>query len=295
MAWLSIRVRASAAEADAVSAAFAAAGSAALSLEAADDELLCEDPGAPESSEPLWAQTWVCALFSADTVVETPLVAVVQALGRYPVHTVTRFEDEDWEAAVRAHFPPRHFPPRLWIYPSWEPAPLDQHARVELDPGMAFGTGQHPTTALCLGWLSRQSEHWSRPPSVLDYGCGSGILAIAALKLGAQRAWGIDIDPTALEVARANATRNHIGSELELSVPRPVPPPPADIVLANILARPLVLLAPLLMNAVQPGGSLLLSGFTPSQAPAVAAAFPGFALEPHVQDDWVLLCGGRLT
>ena len=291
MAWLSVRVRCQGTEADAVSEALTTAGSAALSLEAADSEWLCDDPGAPEAPELLWAEVWVCALFPAETAPGPVLAAVTAALARVPVHTLAQLEDQDWEASVRAHFPPRHFPPRLWVYPSWAAPPADTCARVELDPGLAFGTGQHPTTALCLAWLSEQSGRWGPDTRVLDYGCGSGILAIAALKLGAASALGVDIDPHALEVARANAVRN--GVDLALALPESVPPDPADIVLANILARPLIELAPLLMGTLQPGGSLLLSGFTPDQAGAVANAFENLTLHRREQEGWVLLYGQR--
>lgn len=291
MSWLSIRARCAAAETDSVTAFLTAAGSPVVTLEAATDELLCDDPGSAGDAEALWAEVWVCALFPPETPPGPLLASLETELHRPVTSEARRLEDQDWEGAVRHHFPPRHFPPGLWIYPSWTEPPVGAQALVELDPGLAFGTGNHPTTALCLHWLSAHAATWTKPPRVLDYGCGSGILAIAALKLGAHRALGVDIDPAALAVAALNALRNEVADHLTLRLPGADLGDPADIILANILARPLIDLAPLLLGALAAGGILLLSGFTATQAPEVARAFAPLSLTPTECDGWVLLVG----
>jgi ribosomal protein L11 methyltransferase len=187
---------------------------------------------------------------------------------------------------------PLRFGQRLWVCPSWLVPPDLGAVTIMLDPGLAFGSGSHATTALCLEWLERQSLTGK---SVIDYGCGSGILAIAALKLGARAAWGIDTDPQALAVSRENAARNGIGPELTLFLPAQAPADMrADRVLANILAGPLMELAARLTAMVRPGGGLALSGMLANQAEEVSKHYmQDFDLTLETRDDWVLLSGIR--
>jgi len=198
--------------------------------------------------------------------------------------------DEDWVRLSQSQFEPIRISDKLWIVPSWTTAP-DAHAvNLVLDPGLAFGTGSHPTTRLCLQWLERTVRGGER---ILDYGCGSGILAIAALRLGAREALGVDVDPLALIAARANAARNRadvrfINTETALDSQ-------ADLVIANILANPLILLAPLLAGYMSKGGRIALSGILEAQAEEVMKAYaPWFAMRASASDEgWVLLEGLR--
>jgi ribosomal protein L11 methyltransferase len=187
------------------------------------------------------------------------------------------------------------FGQRLWICPGGQRPLLDEAAiacLVELDPGLAFGTGTHPTTALCLEWLDGAQLQGR---FVIDYGCGSGVLAIAALKLGAARALAIDIDPQALLATRDNAERNGVAERLMVTAPDPADRAPADILLANILAEPLVELAPAFAERVTPGGCVVLSGILQGQAAPVASRYAAwFDMRPATtRDDWALLCGVR--
>ena len=204
--------------------------------------------------------------------------------------SVDRLEDTDWVALTQRQFEPIRAGERLWIVPTWHAAPDPAAVNVVLDPGAAFGTGSHPTTRLCLAWLERTV----RPgDSVLDYGCGSGILAIAAMRLGAGRARAVDIDPRALEAARYNARRNHV--DVEVVDAQHALEGRARVTVANILANPLRMLAPLLAAHTQVNGRMALSGILASQAEEVAAAFAPFAalaVEDR-EEDWVLLAGIR--
>jgi ribosomal protein L11 methyltransferase len=185
------------------------------------------------------------------------------------------------------------FGQRLWIVPSWHAAPEPDAVNLLLDPGLAFGTGTHPTTALCLEWLDGQDLN---DCNLLDFGCGSGILAIAALLLGAKQAVGTDIDVQALEASRDNAGRNHIEAErFPLYLPEDLPQEQADVLVANILAGPLVALAPQLASLVKPGGRLALSGILAEQGEEVAAAYADtFDLDPIAnRDGWVRITGRR--
>lgn len=191
------------------------------------------------------------------------------------------------------NFQPMRFGKNLWIVPSWHAAPDPEAVNLLLDPGLAFGTGTHPTTALCLEWLDNEPVAGKQ---IIDFGCGSGILAIAALLLGAEHARGTDIDPQALEASRDNAGRNGIDSaRFSLYLPGDMPREPAEVLLANILAGPLVSLAPQLTDLVRPGGRLALSGILAEQAEEVVNAYAGyFELDPVAErEGWVRISGTR--
>ena len=197
--------------------------------------------------------------------------------------------EQDWVRATQAQFAPLHIHDRLWIVPSWCEPPNPSAINVTLDPGLAFGTGSHPTTRLCLEWLAREL---TRGASVLDYGCGSGILAIAAARLGAGRVAGVDVDPQAVDAARANAAANRVAATFTL--------PGAlagmfDVVVANILANPLVSIAADLAARVRDGGHIVLSGILETQAEAVMTAYRGwFNIAVSASDDgWIALAGTR--
>ena len=210
-------------------------------------------------------------------------------LPRAPQFTSAELADDDWVLKSQAQFAPVEIGGRLWVGATWHEPPAGRVV-VRLDPGLAFGTGSHPSTRLVLDFLEKTISGGER---VLDYGCGSGILAIAAAKLGAARVDGVDVDPQALETACANARRN--GVELRATFPEALPAGSYDIVAANILAQPLVVLAPVLAARTRPGGSIALAGILEAQAAEVAAAYaPWFdARTRALHDDWALVAGVR--
>ncbi|WP_027909691.1 50S ribosomal protein L11 methyltransferase [Pseudomonas sp. URMO17WK12:I4] len=291
MPWLQLRLAITPEQAPTYEDALLEVGAVSVTFMDAEDQPIFEpDLG----TTPLWSHTHLLALFEADTDADA-LVAHLQLLtdGALPEHQIEHIEDQDWERSWMDGFAPMRFGQRLWIVPSWHEAPQPDAVNLLLDPGLAFGTGTHPTTSLCLQWLDAQPLEGC---SVLDFGCGSGILAIAALLLGAPRAVGTDIDPQALEASRDNAQRNGIADErFPVYLPADLPQEPADVVVANILAGPLVSLAPQITSLVKHGGRLALSGILAEQADEVRAAYAAdFALDPTaVQDGWVRISGVR--
>lgn len=289
MPWLQVRLAITPEQAETYEDALLEVGAVSVTFMDAEDQPIFEpDLG----TTPLWSNTHLLALFEADTD-ETALLAHLQLLcgGALPEHHVERIEDQDWERSWMDGFQPMRFGQRLWIVPSWHAAPEPDAVNLLLDPGLAFGTGTHPTTALCLEWLDSQKLDNC---SVIDFGCGSGILAIAALLLGAPQAVGTDIDPQALEASRDNASRNGIDpARFPVYLPTDMPQQPADVVVANILAGPLVSLAPQITALVKGGGRLALSGILAEQAEEVRAAYAGaFDLDPTaVKDGWVRISG----
>ncbi|WP_070884608.1 50S ribosomal protein L11 methyltransferase [Pseudomonas sp. D1-3] len=291
MPWLQLRLAITPEQAPTYEDALLDVGAVSVTFMDAEDQPIFEpDLG----TTPLWSHTHLLALFEADTDADA-LVAHLQLLtdGALPEHQIERIEDQDWERSWMDGFAPMRFGQRLWIVPSWHEAPQPDAVNLLLDPGLAFGTGTHPTTSLCLQWLDAQPLEGC---SVLDFGCGSGILAIAALLLGAPHAVGTDIDPQALEASRDNAGRNGIAEErFPVYLPADLPQEPADVVVANILAGPLVSLAPQITSLVKGGGRLALSGILAEQADEVRAAYAAdFELDPTaVQDGWVRISGVR--
>jgi len=248
--------------------------------------------GEPGAAPALWERTRVRALFPGDADVAAAIQAALESsgIGGVCAASIDRLEDADWVKLTQQQFAPIRAGERLWIVPAWHAAPDPAAIAIVLDPGAAFGTGSHPTTRLCLAWLEREV----RPgDSVLDYGCGSGILAIAALKLGAARAFAVDIDPLALEAARYNSGRN--GVRLQVCDARRRLTATARITIANILANPLRMLAPVLASHTQAAGAIALSGILDDQAHDVIAAYRPWAdLGVAGRDEgWVLLAGTR--
>lgn len=259
--------------------------------DAADQPLLEPAPG----ETPLWQHITLNALLPADTepaAVLTALCARLQ-LAAPPVWHSQPLAEQDWTRAWLADFKPMRFGRRLWVVPSAYAPPEPDAVNLLLDPGLAFGTGTHPTTALCLRWLDGLSLAGI---DVLDYGCGSGILAIAALKLGATCAHGVDNDPQALTAARDNALQNQVANRLALYTPEQLPTARYPVIVANILANPLVNLAPRFAELCAPGGQLALSGILADQETLVRNAYaPFFTLEPiQQQDEWLLMTGTRI-
>ncbi|MFN2360310.1 MAG: 50S ribosomal protein L11 methyltransferase [Marinobacter sp.] len=295
MPWIQLQIPADPDNADQLEDLLMEMGAEAVSMEDAADQPLYEpDPG----TTPLWHQTSVTGLFGSERDIEELCAAVKDAWHQQtqqslPDIDVTLVEDKDWEREWMDDFKPLRFGERLWIVPSWHDAPDPHAANLLLDPGLAFGTGTHPTTALCLEWLDGQDVE-SR--QVIDYGCGSGILGLAALLLGADHVIGVDTDPQALEASRENARRNKVEDErLDLFLPADEPDTMADIMLANILAQPLISLAPRLAAKVKPGGHLVLSGILSNQAREVMEAYEPFFImdEPEQREEWIRLTGRR--
>jgi len=247
--------------------------------------------GEPGSEPTGWARSLLRLTASDEPSGREMLAqACLKAGMAVPGVTIAKLEDLDWVRATQAQFGPIRICDRLWIVPSWERAPCPEAINIALDPGRAFGTGSHPTTVLCLEWLEREIRGGE---SVLDYGCGSGILSIAAAKLGAGKVVGVDIDPQALETARENASRN--GVQCEFLPVDSIPLGSADIVVANILARPLILLAPVIATHACPGGRLALAGVLAHQFEEVASAYRAwFDIEPAVvREGWARISGTR--
>jgi ribosomal protein L11 methyltransferase len=270
--------------------------SGALSVDVADSTAgtaaetpIFDEPGATLAP---WPAARMTALFAEDA----PAVRLVQhALAACDLDDAIQLhaapvDDADWVCVTQDQFQPIRIAERFWIVPTWHAPPDPGAVNIVLDPGIAFGTGSHPTTRLCLQWLADTIRGGER---VLDYGCGSGILAIAAMKLGAAAVAGVDIDPQAVLAAARNAEQNRIAAQF--TGPNGEPAGAYDIVVANILSSPLKALAPLLTSRVRPGGWLALSGILESQAAEVAASYaPACALAPAaVLDGWALLVGRR--
>ncbi|PKO84736.1 MAG: 50S ribosomal protein L11 methyltransferase [Betaproteobacteria bacterium HGW-Betaproteobacteria-11] len=301
--WVSATLRTDATHVEALSDALLETGGAlSVSVEDALAGTALEtpqfgEPGLPGSAvAPLWNESRVIALFEPATDLAERIARAAEKAGfaAPPEVTFSEIAEQDWVRLTQAQFDPIRITDRLWIVPSWHVAPEPGAVNLVLDPGLAFGTGSHPTTFLCLCWLAEilQDSH-HRPLDLLDYGCGSGILAIAAARLGAARVLGVDIDSNALTVARDNAVINEVTLELRHS--GEAIEEQFDLVVANILTNPLCVLAPLLCGRVRPGGRLALSGVLESQAAQVITAYAPW-LPLHVgatHDGWVRLEGKK--
>ncbi len=287
MAWLQLTIDPARCDPEDLEATLDEVGALAITLADAGDQPLLE-PGVGET--PLWREVTMTVLF--DTNVDTEAVeAAVGARGARAGNWES-IEDRAWEREWLQRFAPRRFGKRLWVVPGDATAPDPDAAIVRLDPGLAFGTGDHPTTAMCLSWLGDRTVDGL---DVLDFGCGSGILAIAALRLGAASAAAVDIDPQAVTATRDNAARNGVSERVYAGYPTDVAGRRYDLVLANILAGPLVELAPTLVAHLRPGASIVLSGILATQASSVRAAYAGDIDWTHEreQDEWALVAGQR--
>jgi len=289
MSWLQVTVAANEDSAEYIEGLLEDLGALSITMiDAQDDPVLEPDLG----TTPLWSNTQVLALFSAEIdreLVHSHLQQHQIAASDIQCEVI---EDRDWEREWMTHFHPMRFGRRLWICPSWQPPADPDAVNLLLDPGLAFGTGTHPTTAHCLEWLEGQAL---TNKSLLDFGCGSGVLAIAGLLLGAEQATGTDIDPQALDASLDNAERNGVENKLTLYPPHQLPQVKSDIVIANILANPLISLAPTLAGLTKAEGLIALSGILKDQEDSVRTAYePFFDLAPtEYKEDWVLIHGQR--
>ena len=294
MPWLCASFTVASASADALSDALMDSGALSVDLADADagtewERPIFDEPDGARAGE--WVRARMSALFAIDADVSAAMERAFVAAG-VPVETafeVARVEDEDWVRRTQSQFTPQHVTDRLWVVPTWHEPPEPNALNIVLDPGLAFGTGTHPTTRLCLRWLDAKL---SGGESVVDFGCGSGILAIAALKLGATRASGVDIDPQAVTAANRNAEQNAVRATFVTAAEQLKP---AEVVVANILAKPLIVLAPLLAELTLRGGALALSGILVEQAEEVRGAYSAwYDFEPLQEEaGWVLLSGIR--
>jgi ribosomal protein L11 methyltransferase len=290
-AWLQLTLVADRHSPEQLEDALLAAGALAVTLSCGDGPPVLEPaPG----ENPVWERTRVTGLFEAQTDIAAVRFRLERQLGP-EVLDEARLDDlaeRDWTRAWLDDFHPMRFGRRLWVCPGDAAPPDPEAVNLLLDPGLAFGTGTHPTTALCLEWLDGAELAGRR---VIDYGCGSGILAIAAALLGAERVRATDIDPQALIACDSNAARNRVAERIDLGPPEALGEEPADLLLANILAGPLIALAPRFAGLLRPGGSLVLSGILAEQGDEVRAAYaPWFDFEPPVRrEEWLRLSAVR--
>lgn len=287
MPWLQITIASPPDDAPLLSDLLTQAGALAVTfIDAADD------PVYQPSTEPtrLWNNTLVTGLFEKGTDAESVMQTVSASLLSAQDYSTHILEDEHWETSWMDLFKPMPFGENLWVCPSWVTPPQPNAINILIDPGLAFGTGTHESTALCLQWLASNTIAGK---DVIDFGCGSGILAIAALKLGASHVWAIDNDPQALTVTAENAANNNALERLAIDSPAQLPDNlHVDIVLANILAQPLIDLASMLSGCVKPGGNLVLAGLLTDQVTAVKSCYQQqFSFTKDIKDGWVMLSG----
>jgi len=304
MGWNEIVIEVARSHAEGLSDALMDAGALSVSVEDADEGTDAEQPlfGEPgmEPEEAAWERSRVVALIEAQAdhaaiVAKATEACDLQSAENLFPYKLREVAEQDWVRLTQSQFDPIHIGKNIWVVPSWHVAPDPSALVLELDPGLAFGTGSHPTTRLCMEWLE---AHAPQQLSVLDYGCGSGILALVAKKLGAAKVIGVDLDPQAIESARHNSERNHCDIDYYLpdAFNNAVNAQTFDIVVANILSSPLKLMAAMLSSRVAPNGALVLSGVLARQADDVAAAYAPF-IELTVwekRDGWVAL-SGRLS
>ena len=292
MAWIQINTTVAEKLAEPLSDAFMEANAASVTFEDAQDQPIFE----PElGTTPIWVNTKVIALFDAEVDVAPILNLVTHMVTDLKPEDfkVEQLEDKDWVRAWMDEFKPMQFGEKLWIVPTWCEPPQPRAVNLMLDPGLAFGTGTHPTTSLCLSWLDKQNLE---NKNVIDYGCGSGILALAAQKLGATSVCGTDIDPQAIEASRQNAERNQESIAFDL-VER-FDSPPVDLLIANILAGPLKELAPEFSKLLKPNATLVLSGLLNNQAKGLIEHYRKFGIEldnHQALEEWGLLSGTKVA
>lgn len=303
MSWISLAIKTDNAHAEILSDAMLELGALSTDIHDAgtgteQEQPLFDEPGEPSGG--LWFASELTALFHPHVDVHSIVEAAAQAarLPTLPGYSITYVEEQDWVRLTQSQFNPIQISHRLWIVPSWHQIPDPAGVNLILDPGLAFGTGSHPSTQLCLAWLD---ENLMGGEDVLDYGCGSGILAIAALKLGARHVVGIDIDPQAVAASRQNAVLNRCNeTELEFSTVDGAAQPDGqngavDVVVANILANPLIMLAPILSKSTRRGGHIVLSGILAEQAEDVIKIYrQWFGMRiAREEAGWALLTGRR--
>lgn len=293
MSWWQFSLNCQASELEQVETLMQELGALSISLSDAGDEPIYEPlPG----DNPVWQESILTATFDADSSHEILYQRLTSALPDHLAGTVrqSNLEDQDWDQAYKQHFQPMQCAADLWIVPSWSEPPDPRATIIQLDPGLAFGTGSHPTTALCLAWLGSSD---CAGQEAIDFGCGSGILAIAAIKLGAKHVVAVDIDEQALTACRSNMQINGITEDqIRVTFPEADDASRVDLLMANILAGPLVTLAPKFAGLLKPGGQILLSGILNTQLNDIQSAYqPYFELDPaQHREEWVCISGRRI-
>ena len=294
MPWIQLRISADETTAEKYSDWLMACGAQAVTFIDAKDTPIYEP--LPGDEVVYWHNTVVMGLYDANHDMDKVLnyLRSIHPDKDEMAYKLEQLEDKDWEREWMDNFHPMKFGERLWVCPSWREVPDPSAVNIMLDPGLAFGTGTHPTTALCLTWLDGLDLTGK---TVVDFGCGSGILSLAALKLGAEKVIGIDIDPQALQASQENARRNGVEDRLELYLPKDQPKVTADVVVANILAGPLRELAPVIIEFVKSEGLLALSGVLENQAQDLQVLYGQWCQmdEFCVQEEWVRLSGKRFA
>lgn len=292
MSWLQLKIETTKADAPLFEELLEEIGAAAILMEDSADQPLLEPP---PGAQPLWDATRVVGVFTVDSDADAIVEYLAARTGKpLPAYRVEVLEDKDWVRAWMDHYHPMCFGDRLWVVPSWTPPPQPDAINLLLDPGLAFGTGTHPTTALCLEWLDSLNLQGK---VVIDYGCGSGILAVAALLLGAKEAYCVDNDPQALTATRNNAAHNKVDDRIHTFMPEDMPSGiKADIIVANILAGPLAMLAPTLAAHSKATSQIALSGIIRPQVDELRGVYSewfdmdGLAIK---EEDWCRLSGTR--
>ena len=287
MSWLKITFSSSKDQLDFLSDKLELAGAQAVTIEDAGDNPLFD---LLDGELPVWESSQVTGLFNAEQGLDAVSADLTKAFApaALPQHHVESLPDQDWERCWMDRFQPMQYGDNLWICPTWYEPPDSEATNIMLDPGLAFGSGSHETTRLCMEWLSKQNLAGK---AVMDYGCGSGILAIAALKLGAASALGIDIDPQALQASRQNAQLNQVSEKLQLGLPADMPDHiQCDVIMANILADTLIELKAHLLSFRKPSGVLVLSGILKSQQALIYKTFePANTIEVYNDGDWMMM------
>lgn len=291
MSWLQLIIQCNGNLTEQLDDALMALGACAVTLvDNADQPLFEPPPGAT----PVWDESRLTALFEKDVDLDQIITTLKQLVPvePFPDYRCEALEDKDWEREWMDNYHPMQFGQRLWVCPSWKEAPEPGAVNLMLDPGLAFGTGTHPTTSLCLQWLDGLDL---ADKTLIDYGCGSGILAIAGLLLGAQRAIGIDNDPQALTASRDNANRNNVLERLEVFSPEAAPDDQADVLIANILAGPLITLVDQIAERIKPGGLIALSGILEEQKELVLNAYQEKFTDLQITqlEDWIRISGKK--
>ena len=290
MPWLQLIIPTNDTEADQLSDAMMDQGAVSVTLQDMQDQPMLEPA---VGTTPMWSQTRVVGLFDASQDLKQVISNIEHQLKiKIPDWKGEQLEDKDWVRAWMDDFKPMLFGEKLWVVPSTFEPPHPDAANILLDPGLAFGTGTHPTTSMCLEWLD------ANPPTgkdIIDFGCGSGILAIGAILLGAKHAEAIDLDPQALIATRDNAEKNNVSSNIDIYLPDDFPNQQTPLLLANILASPLIELAPYFADLTLPQGDIVLSGILAEQAEGVLAAYKvNFDIQVWKrQGDWICLAGVR--
>ena len=293
MSWLQLTLESDLDSAEQLSELLEQFGAVSISMTAMSDEKIFAQ--AIEKNPVLWRQTRVTALLHEDTDLDTLLVCLRNRAGKGKIvkHEISMLEDRDWVNEFKSAHGAKIFSDRLCVCPSWCELPRGDIPYIILDPGLAFGTGTHETTAACLEWLAKNDIE---DKTVIDFGCGSGILALAAVKLGAEKVYAIDIDPQALQATKENAKRNEVNEYFYVAHPDDIQLPQADVLVANILLDPLQKLANHFSELVRPAGDLVLSGLLSTQVEECLEAYQSWFNmdEPTFRQEWLLLHGARL-